>query len=87
MLRLQLYNLKRLIASPFIRNLRLFHSIYPGAAWSSRQVALQPLQHLWISLRQYLHPAIDQVPHVALNAEGSVLAGHEPSKSDALDPP
>jgi len=85
MLRLQLYNLKRLISSPFIRNLRLFHSIYPSAARTSRQMTLQPLQFLKISLGQDLYPAVHEVPYVTLNAQGSGLAGHEPAKADALD--
>jgi len=87
MLRLQLYNFKRFIASPFIRNLRLFHSIDSSATRAPHQLALEPLQCLLATLRQHLYPAVGEVPHVPLDAQGACVAGHEPPKTDPLDLP
>ena len=85
MLRLQLYNFKGFIASPFIRNLRLFHSIDSGAPRAPHQLALEPPQFLLATLRQHLHPAVGEVPDVPLEAQGARVSGHEPPKTDPLD--
>jgi hypothetical protein len=87
MLRLQLYNFKGFIASPFIRNLRLFHSIDSGASRTPDQLALEPPQFLRASLRKHLHPAVGKVPDVPLEAQGTRVSGYEPPKTDPLDLP